>query len=101
VDTVYAHAPIGDFRKKRVTCRGIVKVKENPVHKHKVAEVRMNFNGGYGKFFPAENGRVPIVSTNANKGTTTRRGEFMIFNSFGKKVYLAFSFSYMSRGASR
>jgi hypothetical protein len=94
VDT--SNTPPDDYRKNPITYSGVVKVKQNL--EHKVAEVRLSFNGGYEIFFPAENGTVPIVATDADKGATTRRGEFVIFNSFGKKVYLPFTFSYISSG---
>ena len=82
---------------RRATFAGIVKVKQSL--EHKVAGVKLDLDDGQEVFSPDENGEVRIVTFDPAKGKVTKRGEFIIFNSFGKKVSLPFSFSYTSNGA--
>lgn len=91
-----AEAVIDNFEYRPKTYLGIVSIKE-PLE-NKISEVRLTGSAGQEIFAANENGEVPILSNDKEKGTITKKGELILLNSFGKKVKLPFSFSYINKG---
>ncbi len=87
---------INNFKFRPRTFLGIVSTKQ-PLQ-HKIAEVRLNNTIGQEIFTPDENGKVYILLNDKVKGNLSKKGELMIFNSFGKKVKIPFTFSYINKG---
>ena len=88
---------IGNFKYRRKTYLGIVAVKQSL--RHQVAEVRLTSSLGQEIFTPNEKGQVAIICFDDKKGTVVKEGELVLLNSFGKKVKLPFTFSYVNEGA--
>ena len=96
---VQSSKTVDDFRGMPATYTGVVSVAQKL--EHKISEVRIAFdNSGssFSVFFPNDRGQVPIYLNNENKGTVTKKGEFVLLNSFGKKVKLPFTFTYQNNG---
>lgn len=87
---------IDNFKYRPMTYIGVVAV--NQKLEHKISEVRLNGSLGQEIFSPNESGQVPILSNDSEKGTITKNGELVLFNSFGKKVKLPFTFTYNNKG---
>lgn len=86
---------IDNFKYSPITYLGIVSTKQ-PLQ-HKISEVRLTGSVGQEIFSPDENGKVYIISNDKDKGNISKKGELVIFNSFGKKVKLPFTFSYINK----
>jgi hypothetical protein len=93
---VPTQAVIDNFKSRPKTFLGIVSTKQ-PLQ-HKISEVRLTSSVGQEIFTPDENGKVYITSNDKAKGNISKNGELIIFNSFGKKVKLPFTFSYVNKG---
>jgi hypothetical protein len=87
---------IDNFKYRPKTYLGIVSTKQ-PLQ-HKISEVRLTGSFGQEIFLPDENGKVYIISNDKDKGNISKKGELVIINSFGKKVKLPFTFSYINKG---
>jgi len=87
---------IDDFKYRPKTYLGIVSTKE-PLQ-HKISEVRLTGSVGQAIFSSDENGKVFIILNDKEKGKVSKTGELIILNSFGKKVKLPFTFSYINKG---
>lgn len=86
---------IDNFKYRPKTYLGIVST--NQPLQHKISEVRLTGSVGQEIFSPDENGKVYIISNDKDKGTISKKGELVILNSFGKKVKLPFTFSYINK----
>lgn len=85
------------FKFSPMTYSGIASIKEKL--EHRVSEVRLTISiGGQQIFSPDETGQVPITSRDDEKGEVIKNGEFVLLNSFGKKVKLPFTFTYTNKG---
>lgn len=85
-----------NFKYRRKTYLGIVTV--NQRLQHQVAEVRLTTSLGQEIFTPDEKGQVAIICIDEKKGTVVKEGELVLLSSFGKKVKLPFTFSYVNTG---
>jgi hypothetical protein len=93
---VPTQAVIDNFKHRPKTYVGVVSTKQ-PLQ-NKVSEVRLTSSVGQEIFTPDENGKVYIASNDKAKGNISKNGELIILNSFGKKVKLPFTFSYINKG---
>lgn len=87
---------IDKFKHRQKTYLGIVSVKQ-PLQ-HQIAEVRLTISSGQEIFSSDNNKQIPIICLDEKKGNIVKTGELILFNSFGKKVKLPFTFSYVNKG---
>lgn len=87
---------VNNFQYMPKTYVGIVSTKQ-PLQ-HTISEVRMESSFGLEVFTPAENGKLYIRAVDGEKGEIKKEGELILLNSFGKKVKIPFSFSYLNKG---
>jgi len=88
-----------DFKGMPATYSGVVSVEQRL--EHKISEVRIALGdnvGTFAVFYPNDRDQVPIFSNDPGKGTVTKKGEFVMLTSFGKKVKVPFSFTYQNNG---
>jgi hypothetical protein len=81
-----------DFQHRPKTFFGIVKTKEKL--ENTIKEVRITNDIGDEIFSPGQNGSVPIICNDKEKGKLVKKGELVLLNSFGKSVKIPFTFSY-------
>jgi len=87
---------IDNFKYRPMTFVGVVSV--NQKLEHKISEVSLSGSLGQEIFSPNESGQVPILTNDGEKGSITKRGDLVLLNSFGKKVKLPFTFTYINKG---
>lgn len=96
VSIIPAEPETDPFKYRTKTYIGVVGTTQ-PLE-HRIEEVRLTGTVGQEIFTPDENGKVYIMTRDANKGNVTKKGELVLLNSFGKKVKLPFTFSYVNHG---
>jgi len=87
---------IDNFKYRPKTYIGVVSI--NQKLEHKISEVRLNNSLGQEIFSPNEKAQVIISSNDSDKGNVIKSGELVLVNSFGKKVSLPFTFTYVNKG---
>ena len=87
---------VENFKYRPKTYIGIVSVSQKL--EHKISEVTLTGSLAQEIFSPNEDAQVPISSNDSEKGNVTKRGELVLLNSFGKKVNLPFTFTYINKG---
>jgi len=87
---------VENFKYRPKTYIGIVSVSQKL--EHKISEVTLTGSLAQEIFSPNEDAQVPISSNDSEKGSVTKRGELILLNSFGKKVNLPFTFTYINKG---
>jgi hypothetical protein len=92
-----AKTVIDNFQFRPKTFVGIVRTKQKL--NYLVKEVRLANDFGQEIFPPSSDRSVPIVCNDKTKGKTIKKGELVLLNSFGKKVEVPFTFSYVNSGA--
>ena len=85
-----------NFKYRPKTYIGVVAVREKL--EHKILEVRLTTSLGQEIFSPNEKAQVIISSNDSDKGNVIKSGELVLVNSFGKKVSLPFTFTYVNKG---
>jgi hypothetical protein len=85
-----------NFRYRPKTFAGIIKIKQQPGHTIKEMELSNDFMK---EIFPAaSNGTVSFICNDNQKGKIIKKGELVLLNSFGRKMKLPFSFTYVNKG---
>jgi hypothetical protein len=84
------------FKYQKKTFIGIVTVV--PLPENKLMEVRLNTSGGQEIFEPNEKGVVAIICNDKETGKLEKKGELVLLNSFGKRVKVPFTFTYINNG---
>jgi hypothetical protein len=83
---------IENFKWRKTTFLGTVKINEQL--KHKIKEVRLDMEYGQELFEVQKNGEIRISCNDKGKGTIKKKGQVIIINSFGKNVKVPFEFDY-------
>jgi hypothetical protein len=85
-----------DGNDSSVTYRGLVKI--NGTLTNRIIEVRIGTTISKEIFVPDSEGQQIFITLNdKNKGRIFKQGEIILLNSFGKKVNIPFSFSYINK----
>jgi hypothetical protein len=85
---------VENFKYRPKTYLGIVKTKQKL--EHAIKEVQLINNWGAEIFAAEPNGTVPIICNDKQKGKIAKKGMLVLLNSFGKKVKIPFTFSYVN-----